>query len=888
MTRHILSAFALMALLLSCQREEEPRSAKNIAFSIDEVTRATIINSKTDYVALSNNSLVVAAYQGSNLIIPEQDVTYSSTTQQWSTSTDYPWPTDASDAMKTMTFYSWTPLADGQGEVTLTQSSGSASFDYEAQTEASKQKDIMFGYYSGVSATGVAPLTFKHALAAVKFKVGSIASGCTVDDVYITGIADNGTCSVTFPGTFSWDIDGATKTKSYHPEDTDANPGYGVLSEGSQIGKNAVTLVPQSMTSTAKITFKITPSGGGQETYDISLASSVDLKAGYVTTYKINMAKNVSFDVTVVPWNTDFEEEKEFNTTTNYVLNITDNFTDLPETGGNMSFSVESYASKDGSSTANALPWTLEYYNASTGNWLPLDASSAPSSLFDDTHTFSAFNGTGTNTPGSSESITVGVKAGAQETVEITQEEHTQKLRGATSVGTMDNPYDLSMHTVNGAARSANAPVTANCYVVAAPGWYCFPLVYGNSYNGSTTPNTAAYAPSATTSKAAYLTPFRNAVGTINASSGGIIETDTGVTLTTASVQWEDLPEAGTSTMVGNLEVISAPAGAPLSCKYMRFFISPDTIRQGNIILKVTDGTTTYWSWHIWVNDNSISTLPVRYGNNDNTTVNMMVFNLGWCDGSSTTINQFAGGELRIRVRQTSPRAPEAADELKIVRKNKIITLISNDGGSVYYEWGRKDPMMAGAHISSFATKPYLGSYNRIDRSSTINVHTIAFSIQNPGTFLGDNNSPKNFWYYEGVGTGTTKATYQNLWDATATGDTDKETVKTIYDPCPPGFKVPRKNAYNYFSTTTKIGDFDAGYLFKKTSSDTDGMFFYAAGYRHHETGALGSMSTWGHYWTSSATTAGNAYLLRIYNGTVEKSSSQQQCNGYSIRPVEE
>ena len=340
--------------------------------------------------------------------------------------------------------------------------------------------------------------------------------------------------------------------------------------------------------------------------------------------------------------------------------------------------------------------------------------------------------------------------------------------------------------------------------------------------------------------------------------------------------------------MVGSVDVINAPSGASLNCKYLRFFISPEKIRQGNIVLKVTDGTTTYWSWHIWVTDDPISTVSLRYGNNDSATLEMMSFNLGWCDGSETTLVQITGGELRIRVRQTSIREPSESDEITIVRNTKILSLQTSDGGSVYYQWGRKDPMMAGVHISDFTSKPYLGTFECIDRSNNQNVHNIAFSIQNPGTFVGDDTSGGGMWYLEGVGTGTTKATYQNLWDANQTSTTDRETVKTIYDPCPPGFKVPRKNAYAFTTKTNAIGGFEAGYLFKRTSTDGEGMFMYASGYRNHANGGLGSMGTFGHYWVATATTGGNGNLLRFYNGTVQNTDAEQQCNGYSIRPVAE
>ena len=56
-------------------------------------------------------------------------------------------------------------------------------------------------------------------------------------------------------------------------------------------------------------------------------------------------------------------------------------------------------------------------------------------------------------------------------------------LQAKSEVGTEDNPVDLSIRTKNG----TQVRETANCYVVNAPGWYMFPLVYGNGLKSNST-----------------------------------------------------------------------------------------------------------------------------------------------------------------------------------------------------------------------------------------------------------------------------------------------------------------------------------------------------------------------------------------------------------------
>ncbi len=60
---------------------------------------------------------------------------------------------------------------------------------------------------------------------------------------------------------------------------------------------------------------------------------------------------------------------------------------------------------------------------------------------------------------------------------------HIDALKKATPKGSAAHPYNLANQT-NGGAKVEN---TANCYVVNAPGYYSFPMVYGNAIkNGAT------------------------------------------------------------------------------------------------------------------------------------------------------------------------------------------------------------------------------------------------------------------------------------------------------------------------------------------------------------------------------------------------------------------
>ena len=94
----------------------------------------------------------------------------------------------------------------------------------------------------------------------------------------------------------------------------------------------------------------------------------------------------------------------------------------------------------------------------------------------------------------------------------------------------------------------------------------------------------------------------------------------------------------------------------------------------------------------------------------------------------------------------------------------------ANDPAGCYYQWGRKDPFVSGMTAS---------------KSSV----TMANTIANPTTFYCSS---------EGV---PYSVTYYNNWDQDCRNTTDQKVTKTIYDPCPAGFTVPRLSV---FSSCTK------------------------------------------------------------------------------------
>ena len=312
---------------------------------------------------------------------------------------------------------------------------------------------------------------------------------------------------------------------------------------------------------------------------------------------------------------------------------------------------------------------------------------------------------------------------------------------------------------------------TANCYIISKPGKYKIPLIYGNAIK-SGKDNKASY------TKLDYPTnaDFKNMKG--DKITTPSIEEDTGFTAVRGEVVWES------DNLILNEEV-SIVSGSPVN--YLAFTINaPIPERGGNAVIAIlNENNVIMWSWHLWVIKDSLE--PVNIWNNiessltSGTEYKIMPLNLGW------TWDDFS----------------------------------YQYGTSVYYQWGRKDPIIGPRSYNDreFLT-PYRGTVSYMGAS------TIEDSIKNPNKYFlaGDTTT----WC-------CTLSNFDNYWNANAK-DTiwgDIATVKTVYDPCPVGWKVPNSNVFRGFATrlgddsisANFIGSFDNGYWFKKNHNDTVGVF---------------------------------------------------------------
>lgn len=328
-------------------------------------------------------------------------------------------------------------------------------------------------------------------------------------------------------------------------------------------------------------------------------------------------------------------------------------------------------------------------------------------------------------------------------------------LKRNTQRGSADSPYDLSTHNENGGTIDQT---TANCYVVSAAGTYQLPLVYGNAIkNGSE--NRDAYQGFKDYQNRAISSPR------ITGADNAVLVWSDGFFM------FKDIHlDAGKQNLV--------------------FTIDSNYMQQANAVLAVRDASNQImWSWHIWVTERPVytekHTLQDLFDGSNK--YELMQCNLGWVDGKMVYYNQ---RDLTFRFTQAGSRK---TDELIVRQEGE--TFDYKDVGSTYYQWGRKDPLVALKNWKSYRYEDYrlheTGDPDYVYRYET-GPTTIGNAIQHPNVFYTRGTTGGADWNSDHIKT---------LWNAGDNGGTLESTtsVKTIYDPSPRGFKVPMPRAFAIF-----------------------------------------------------------------------------------------
>lgn len=712
--------------------------------------------------------------------------------------------------------------------------------EYELVSDrAEEQEDLLYAkqartFSADTYATGgPTPLSFHHAMTAVKVKLGP--SGfvpCVIKSVRLMNVHNKGTFHFFDRWIGSedtqdkmlarkgwWDVDEST-TNCYAETDFDTQGEYNCYVTGDAA---TFMMIPQELPQNATLELDIVFTGDIDQKVVTIKAPIGQYSEGsrpkywnIGTTYEYTISTNENVDgYYMVVDGVDRKERVKY----------------VDAEGGDASILLKSYKRNDDGTQPGQysnLPWQYVGWSDDGVNWYDDDLDWLHMSLSDGTELYS-----GTLGEGSVSGELINIKI--DEMQEETGLSHADILRSRPAKGRItDGAYDLSRHEWGTGA--AIGTTTANCYVIDAPGHYTFPTIYGNSMkNGKANP--MAYGNSSSS-----FVDYKD-----NRIISPLIQYNT--RLSRAALVWEDV-----NGMVKDVKLTQRG-------DYVEFTIDRDHIDQGNAVIAVYDDQNLLvWSWHIWVTDEDISaTVPTGTGD-----YRAMPVNLGW--KSSSKARAVRGRDIYLLFAQGEDDEDmmNYQTEIRISQKSNYISdeKQNHQGSSPYYQWGRKDPFVGacnsngvskslpvythGAHsfyaesltvwkldegwdiankVVGFVVAGAVGAAVSI---ATCGIATVlvagALVTATEGVLYVAATEVEQRCFSETVQWGTTigysiqhptcdiksamtwtdckaHAPYHDLWGiGQDTDNQNKKVVKTIYDPCPVGFHVPEGNAFSAIS----------------------------------------------------------------------------------------
>jgi len=308
---------------------------------------------------------------------------------------------------------------------------------------------------------------------------------------------------------------------------------------------------------------------------------------------------------------------------------------------------------------------------------------------------------------------------------------------------------------------------------------------------------------------------------------------DKSMVLTDAScacILWETF---GTDESINKCDLIK---GVSLTDGYV-VFETAETFREGNAVISVKDVEgKILWSWHIWLTDQPVSQTYYIYD----------------YDTESFT-SEIAG-----------------------VMMDRNLGATSSDPGDVgalglMYQWGRKDPFLGSSALSDYSVAKSTMTWPLPVPSDASN-GTIEYTVTHPTTFIVSNYRNGD-WYYTG-----TENTDDTRW-------TPSGRVKSIYDPCPAGWRVPDGGIEGiWYKSGFDYTDYDHINMGVPVINSDLELWYPAAGYCFDDDGSLTNVGFYGYYWSATPRDRNAYYLYFDLNGDVYPSSSNSRARGYSVR----
>lgn len=364
---------------------------------------------------------------------------------------------------------------------------------------------------------------------------------------------------------------------------------------------------------------------------------------------------------------------------------------------------------------------------------------------------------------------------------------HNKKLREAEPVGTRTAPHDLSLD-YNGTMT------TANTYIINAPGWYQLPLVYGNGMvNGVKNPK--SYLVTSAPLMANYHTEDMLYPALVDHQDRDItdpfIQTHLKQRLSGAKIVWQ------------NAYSLVDKDSLELRGDYLVFYVSPETIGQGNSNVAVLDAQGRIaWSWLIWATDFKANAAEgtTRITAATGEAFDFMDVDIGW-HYPETDDETGQEREVYLRLIQHRHTSEDKADQDKPFGDNKseFYTAISKDrlrvrqhlyevsksGVAPYYQWGRPTPTAIMPHVRAGGPLHATEGKRAIARR-LFNINTVSRELD-----------------------GYTYENYPLKVVDAASGQFEVEIAKHMTQSVTPGYAIQRPHVFFHYELTAFDGSID-------------------------------------------------------------------------------
>lgn len=301
-------------------------------------------------------------------------------------------------------------------------------------------------------------------------------------------------------------------------------------------------------------------------------------------------------------------------------------------------------------------------------------------------------------------------------------------------------------------------------------------------------------------------------------------------TIASTAILWETYNNAETVTANSVIAAVDFDK-QEANDYYTMVFKMPATLHAGNALIAAKDaGGNILWSWHIWVPNGipATSTYGIM-------TAAMQDRNLG-------AVNKATDSEALV-------------DGLSI---------------GLLYQWGRKDPFPG---LASTESSTPITLTHPVTLTSSKTNFTVEETIQNPTVYVKTGGDSNKTWM-------TNEEKNTTYWGAS----------KTIYDPCPVGYKVASRANFNSPSITI-----NTTYKWFKFGTDLDIDHPETTGYAVFPVGGYLDQAEYksrgarAYIWTSYASSGDKNIAYQIYiTGSDSSITEQRMSRGGNVRCVAE